>query len=719
MAQPVLKRADFNIISRFNLGYRNREDKTNLKPGILIEGSQNVLTDTTGRVGITKGYELDGAASSVLAPILAAYDYEMHTGDIQHVRAGFLTTAGNDGKLQFRWVNSSGTPVWTDLMTGLTSVSFNFADYWDSTNFRSMLLFVNGTSNIFEWTGGVTTFASATATTLTKEGTTTWAEEGFYNNNTAIGDATTQFDITNPGGTTYRYTYDGTGTDPAITAAKYPVGMKLHIAAQNFNAANNGLFTVTGSGTNYFEVTNAAGVVESNKTIGTGFINYNPSIVVINGTEYAYSGGAGTTTLTNVTPNPSTPGYAAGVSIHQAPKTWNNSTITSLPTTLANSLISNLKNQIYIGSLVNNQVYVSKVNNFRDYGFTTPVRVVGEGAILTLDATPRAFIPQEQSMYISAGQDQWYETQFTLSSDLTKEELTVQRLKTTAQQGSQSQALTSKIKNNVVYVSNEPILNTLGRASNVVLTPQVTDISFPIVNDFNQYDFTNGCVFYFQKFVYVAIPQEGLIRIYNMTNSVDNTEVIPASSLFYWEAPLTIPVSRFSIIDGELYGHSYLTSESYKLFTGYNFNGAPIDARAIFSYMNNDDRDGTKSQNEFYVEGYISPNCVLNTNFNYELDGYAGSAVYELEGSNTQVVQIPNDSSSLGKSSLGKNPLGGTLDETSTTPPKFRVIWTFPRTPYFEFSPSFTSSGIDYNWSILAFGPQATLTTEGQNDIKI
>lgn len=85
-----------------------------------------------------------------------------------------------------------------------------------------------------------------------------------------VGGATTQFDITNPAGSTFRYTYDGTGTDPGITAATFPVGASVQVAADNFNASNNGTYTVTGSGSNYFEVSNAFGVVESNKTIGSG-----------------------------------------------------------------------------------------------------------------------------------------------------------------------------------------------------------------------------------------------------------------------------------------------------------------------------------------------------------------------------------------------------------------------------------------------------------------
>jgi len=90
----------------------------------------------------------------------------------------------------------------------------------------------------------------------------------------ALGDSTTQFDITDQGGNTARYTYDGTGTDPVIadSLASLKAGDVLRIAAQNFNAGNNGTFTITAVDDDYFEVTNAALVAEANKTIGTGSI---------------------------------------------------------------------------------------------------------------------------------------------------------------------------------------------------------------------------------------------------------------------------------------------------------------------------------------------------------------------------------------------------------------------------------------------------------------
>lgn len=121
---------------------------------------------------------------------------------------------------------------------------------------------------------------------------------------TSMGDSTTQFDITNTSGTTYRYTYDGTGTDPSISAANLPVNTIVNIQAQNFASANKGVFIVTASGTNYFEVTNASGTAEINKTIGTGYMLRGVLWTKPTGLKYVVAevvggggGGGGTTTI--------------------------------------------------------------------------------------------------------------------------------------------------------------------------------------------------------------------------------------------------------------------------------------------------------------------------------------------------------------------------------------------------------------------------------------
>ena len=104
---------------------------------------------------------------------------------------------------------------------------------------------------------------------------------GFGTDILELGNSTTQFDITNPAGTTFRYTYDTNGIDPNIDH-HMRIGTVVVINAQNFAAGNKGTFTITGVAANYFEVTNASGVVESNKTIGTGSI-------VITGNNFSFT----------------------------------------------------------------------------------------------------------------------------------------------------------------------------------------------------------------------------------------------------------------------------------------------------------------------------------------------------------------------------------------------------------------------------------------------
>jgi len=144
------------------------------------------------------------------------------------------------------------------------------------------IYYVNGSSTWTALTGNGTALTAGNCSTTIAEGCcfiVNGLDDNRYidsngtlvNTSADLGGSTSQFDITNPSGTTFRYTYDGTGTDPSITS-NVKVGTVLFIRAQNFTTANNGAFTVTAVGTDYFEVTNAAGVAESNKTIGTGFL---------------------------------------------------------------------------------------------------------------------------------------------------------------------------------------------------------------------------------------------------------------------------------------------------------------------------------------------------------------------------------------------------------------------------------------------------------------
>ncbi len=619
------KASEFNIVSDFPHGYRNREDITNLPPGVLVKGSQNVLTNVSDRIQIRQGFTLDGQASTNMGGWQASYDWSRHTGDERHLRCGAKTSAGNDGQLQNRYIATAGDSFngtvftegqvyWFPIKSSMSLTDLNFAEFWDFTEKKGFLLWVDGTSNIFEWSGGVTTLLSATAATITKTGTESWAEEGFYTSSTRS--------------------------------------------------------------------------------------------VVINGNTYTYTGGEGTTTITGVSPSPVA--EAAQSIIFQTIRVTANSAMTSIPSTFANSLIANLRNQIYIGSLVDSTVYISKINNYKDYSFAIP-RVVGEGALVTLDSPPIGFVAQESDVYVTSGKDYWYKTLFTLSSDLAKESFEINRLKTGSNQAAKSQAMISKIKNQVVFISNEATMDELGRVEQILGTPQSVNMSDSIKLDFDDYDFQDASISYYKYFIYIAIPREGLVRMYNLEKK-------------YWEAPQILPIGRFAVIDGDLYGHGYGVSETYKMFDGYNDNGKSMEAIALFSFMNYGTRTALKSFNQFYAEGYITSNTTLTEGIQYDVDGCSTFTSYDMLGNDGQFVCLGSmlDDASFGKISFGKRSLGGAsqFSLSQSLPPKFRWIQTFPQTDFFEYQPSFSSIGIDQRWEILAFGGSGGVTVNIPVQIK-
>jgi hypothetical protein len=595
---------DFQVINKF-AGYRAKEDITNLGPNYLVSGSKNVLSNESERIAVRSGFTLDGQANNASNPIESAYDFISSNREERHLRS-------YEDNLEYRYVDGSGNVTWRLLADGFSSVEFNYTDFWDVASQLRVVLFVNGTPNIFEWNGAITTFASATVNTITKQGTTTWAQDGFYQ----------------------------------------------------------------------------AGTRQ----------------IVIDGITYTYTGGEATTTLTGVTPDPTLGAHAVGAVIHQAIRTTPNSAIVDLPDDFQNALISSLINYVYIGSFSDNQVYISKQNDYKDFSFSIP-RGLGEGSVLTLDAFPVGFVQQEDVTYITAGTDQWYQVVLELAADQLRETLVVKRLTTTGQQAAQSQALIAKIKTSVVYVSNEPTLDELGKVENI-LTAQATNISDPIKNDFDLYDFTGGQVFYFRNFIYISIPRDGVVLLFNLAEG-------------YWEAPQTLPIGRFSVIGGEIYGHSSAVPETYKLFTGVNDNGAPIEAVAAFGYEQYDKRANLKSFNEYYVEGYISSNTILRLTINYNFMGCLGNPSYDIIGSDAQITCQTGGGGSLGKQSLGKFSFAGRGNtQIGDPPPKFRVIKTFPKVDFYEYQPIFSSTGEDQRWELLAFGPSVTMSTAENVSIK-
>lgn len=721
----------YNLVSKF-LGYKARTDPTMEAQGTLVSPSQNVVMNTAGRISLVKGYVLDGIGSSIAdSGILSSYDFPNFKGDVRNMRAGFLTTAGNDGKLQYRYVTGLGTVAspsvvnWVNLSTALTSVRMSFAEFWDNSELKKLLLWVDGSSNIHEWNGAVTTLASVTAANSTVIGainTTPVAGGANY----VVGDI-----LALNGGTGGRVQVATLSGSAVATVTLLDVGSGGY-STTTVTTTNLGVSSGAGATISITAVQTASTITKqgTNTWAQEGFYQTRNKTIVVNGTSYNYQYGYDTTTLTGVTPDPSLAGYAAGTIVHQAPVTNSFANMQGILATFqATALGCGRNNQLYVGSSTSNSLYISKVNTYVDYRFTSPVRLVGEGNLIPLDSPPTLFIPMEMrtdenayDIWISEGTDRWAVIRSTLSADLTAEKLEHIRLKVAPLQGAKSGNLASKMKNHIMFIGNDNVANFFGFLSYEYL-PSTTDFSYSIIDDMKSYDFTDGSIFYFNNYALVAIPKEGVVRAYNMTDQTqeENSSYKGIEDVtgqpWFWEAPITYPLSGFYVVNGELYGHSYTSSESYKLFTGGSLNGQQIDANATFAYDDHGDRTQNKASDELWLEGYIKQNTTLNAVVSGDLGTFESSQTVTVNGSDNSIVSYGSGAHALGKNDLGSQSLGGASTTSSTLPAWFHVIKTYDQVPSYLEQVALSTKGIDLDWQLLSFGTNAIPTNEGNNDI--
>lgn len=704
---------EYTLQNLFNYGYRNKEDVSNLPANTLVVGSQNVLTNASEVVGVRGGYVLDGPAGNQNTyGVDSAYDFTNLAGI-------FLNLRKWGSNLEVRYINPATSAVsWVNIMSTLVATNpVNFTSFWEpTTEAKELCLFVNGDTNLYVWSGGLGSFASATAS---QSGLITAIT--LHAGGTAYlpGDILTI--LTGSGTATAKVL--ATGVSGAVTA------IQLMNAGNGYTTANSIATTSTGGTGATVDVTAVAAggsiTLSGNYTNAQlGFFDNpidSPRFKLnINGVVYTYTSSFGNT-FYGVNPDPSLASIAVGDPVFQPPFNFaaNKADITGLPSTFIFNTISTLENQAWFGSFSSNNVYVSKTNIYFDVTFSSPSRLPSEGALIVLDAVPVGFSPQSSNMYISAGRNQWWisqkneQTISVAEVAVATETLYAARLKTALNQGAQGQGLIGKFKNSIVYVSNEQIINALGLVQNIQSDPQVTNLSDPIKYDVDAYDFTGGEVQYDNYFIYVSAPVMGVVRMYNVQKQ-------------YWEAPQIMPVSRFyhlnTIQGNSIYGHSSLTNESYQLFTGSNDNGDPINAVAAFPYVST--QGGApfekKSFNKVYTEGYIASNTNLMLTVNYNFGGYSGSYTTIIPGSPSNIIFNKITDGSLGQNSLGSQPIGSILNlANAPVNPKFRVVNTMPRVNFYDYQIVYSSDDVDFDWVLLRFGPAIMAATDLPFEITI
>jgi len=681
-------------------GYVSSVDKTNIKPNILVSGSQNVYKKLSGTIAVRQGQKRQGVANATASPISSKFVWDTSLGET-------YTMVVADTKLY-----AVKDAVWYQLLSGLTSTRYVFDKWWDNTLKKDVVLFVNGSDNMQMWSGGFAAVLSATTTTITKSGSTSFQAAGFIPTSfSTIGSATTQFDITNPSGTTFRYTFDGTGTDPTITATSVPTGSYILIGAQNFTAANNGIFVVTGSGANYFEVTNAAGVAESNKTIGTGFIYKNyTKVLTIGGVIYAYTGGETTTTLTGVTPDPSA--IVAATTILQA-------VITYPDTPAANFNADFLKvigNQVYVGSYTSRLIYMSQDLDFTNYVVPSP-QIAGSPGLFVMDGTGKGIGARQGNAVIGFGTSGFAVISFSFVSNnnvITRNNK-IDIKPVAILQAPLAHEFMGSVGDNLIYLGQDKQVREFGDFNNLFVAGYPS-ISQEVASELSEETFTGGGLSCIGEFIYITAPNSGRVYLRQERTTVDGDGNVVAERL--WHPPFIWNATFIDQIEGVVVAFSNANPQIYEVWdTNQWHDDSPSDEALPYScvmalgYRGETRRQGLWAFDKHFTEGYLSAGTLLNLLINYDYQGSKNAITAVINSVEQPAYLFEGSIASLGDNQIGQESLGNTgvqdIAEEMNNPIKFKVINSLSTVNCFEWQPVFYSDAADAQWEILATGTNA------------
>lgn len=602
------------LLAEETLGYVTAEDETNADKRLLTIGSQNCLIDRQRRVKTRPGYSRLGAGDTGSSPVRNGFTWYTSTGTELPLR--FVS---DEWQVYLGTIDGTDIDAWTAFASSRSTSAVTRGDaWWDTAENIDLMLLVEGTADIMEWNGAVAVVDSITGTTITKKGTSTFAENRFY--------------------------------------------------------------------------------ATRNKTL----------FCVRTGTEYTYTGGETTTTLTGIA---DTTGLVAGDILIQKIVTQSNKPASGRQ----NDIIHVYENQAWIGSEIDNEVYVSKNSSYYDFIYSSP-RVSGEGALLTLDNPTKAIFTVGLSLVVSAGRSSMYIAkyqQITVGSTLA-ETLSVTKANVGIDQGVYNQETIVSLGNSSLYLTFEPAVRMMVDPTQLQGSDPRT-LSNPIRPDFVAEDFTNACAIWHQNAFYLSAPANNRVYILEFVEDADG------KVRRFWDPPQILPVRAFSIIGDALHGHSASVAETYELFTGISdyVAGAtignpddkvPMKAIAAFAYNHYGDRANDKVFDEYYVEGEITQATTdLLLTLNYDYGGSSQILEETIDGSDEDILEGNVGFNSLGQQSTGMNPLGGLINPPDDAR-KFAVIFEEAHEDFRRLQPIFSTNEVDRYWAITAHGANAKLS---------
>lgn len=456
--------------------------------------------------------------------------------------------------------------------------------------------------------------------------------------------------------------------------------------------------------------------------------------IMIDGREATYTGGEGTSTLTGVTMSTGDAStIAVGAIAIQSVLVQPGGATKMFPSTYNADMVRIVGNQSLIGSYSSREVYMSAdstvggVLGFLNYE-NTGGHVYGDPDLIVLDSPCKAIGEKDGTIAIFAGKSELYlispntNVTYTYTGSDGAARFIYNKVEKRRLAGLTS-ALGHEFVDNfgeyLVWIDQKNQLRALGSfaGNNNTLKPALW--SLDVQQELSEDDFTGGHLRSTVDTIYITAPPNGRDWMFQVFETIDSQGQIISKRI--WHPPQVRAVSRFALIDGEVFGHSSVYPQVYQIWnTGLDEDDAPGDVTAPYtcvarfpyhSYVAN---GGRSAFNMIYVEGYMPEETPLLMNVYIEYQGSKALQTLVIDAAGDEAKFFGGLIPSLGDSSLGDNPLGqGIIPEGSDQEliPKFRAIPNLNEVNCFESSLEFYS--VDpARWELLRFGPNVHTVSE-------
>lgn len=353
--------------------------------------------------------------------------------------------------------------------------------------------------------------------------------------------------------------------------------------------------------------------------------------------------------------------------------------------------VYSFKNHVVVANYNSPSMYFSHIETYSlstGFDFTMPSagsRTALTAIFMRLDGNFTSMIARKNILWISDNDD-WYKV--TKNNEVNAYGLwvDVEKFETGENKGALPMAV-AKYKGDIIYVAQDFTMQRV--TSNEVLgVDEIRLISDEVEAMLTRVDLTDVRVYYIERAIYLICP-------------VDSTMIILDLIEGYFQPPQVIPINCMSVIGGIKYGHHNAENQTYKLFSGRDDLGTPIEAVIAFGLNHGEHPLRYKQHTMVGLSCRLTVDTMATVQQNFEETGAKTDTNYEIDGSTITTYAINDDVSWATHPYADRSWAGADMEVAELR--RAMVFSKFDAVSYFDHQIIITVSGNDNEFHLLAW----------------